>query len=91
VTSGYTGERRVRLEALAELLPDHGLAGRMVGDENPVLWVWHPGTGRQTIIFATPSSHGWQFLWSPDGQGNADEPERTAAALRRALDPAQPG
>ncbi|TDD44826.1 hypothetical protein E1286_25905 [Nonomuraea terrae] len=86
MTSGYTGERRVRLEALAELLPDHGLVGRMVGGEDPVLWVWHPHTGRQTIIFATPSNRGWQFLWSPDGQDSADDPERTAATLRRVLD-----
>lgn len=86
MASGYTGERRVHLEALAELLPTHGLVSRMVGGDDPVLWVWHPSTGRQTMIFATPSHHGWQFLWSPGGQCAADDPERTAAALREALD-----
>ncbi|MFC5825506.1 hypothetical protein [Nonomuraea insulae] len=91
MASGYTGERRVHLEALAELLPTHGLVSRMIGNEDPVLWVWHPRTGRQTIIFATPSNHGWQFLWSPGGQGSADDLEPTAAALRLTLDPSQPG
>jgi hypothetical protein len=86
VASGYTGERRVHLEALAELLPAHGLVSRMIGGEDPVLWVWHPRTGRQTIIFATPSGQGWQFLWSPGGQGTADDLQGTAAALREALD-----
>ncbi|SEF65812.1 hypothetical protein SAMN05444920_101304 [Nonomuraea solani] len=91
MASGYTGERRVHLEALAELLPNQGLVSRMVGDDDPVLWVWHPSTGRQTIIFATPSNQGWLFLWSSGGQGSADDLERTAAALRRTLDLAQPG
>jgi hypothetical protein len=90
VGSGYTGERRARLETLAELLPEHGLVGRLVGGDDPVLWVWHPHSGRQTIIFATPSSRGWQFLWSPDGQDTADDPQRTAATLRQVLDPALP-
>ncbi|GAA3214995.1 hypothetical protein [Nonomuraea helvata] len=89
MASGYTRERRTRLEALAELLPHHGLVSRMVGTEDPVLWVWHPSTGRQTIIFATPSNRGWLFLWSPGGQGSAEEPELAAAALRQALGTAQ--
>ncbi|MCF6474265.1 hypothetical protein FAF44_38685 [Nonomuraea sp. MG754425] len=90
MASGYTGERRVHLEALAELLPTHGLVSRLVGGEDPVLWVWHPHTGRQTVIFATPSHRGWQFLWSPGGQSAAAELERTATALRDALDLAHP-
>ncbi|MEO3802724.1 hypothetical protein [Nonomuraea sp. B1E8] len=90
MASGFTGERRVHLESLAELLPDVGLVSRLVGEDDPVLWVWHPHTGRQTIIFATPSGQGWLFLWSPGGQGSADDLESTAAALRRALDAAQP-
>ncbi|MFC4005617.1 hypothetical protein ACFOY2_00170 [Nonomuraea purpurea] len=89
MASGYTGERRVRLEALAELLPGQGLVSRMVGGDDPVLWVWHPRTGRQTIIFATPSHRGWLFLWSPGGQGSADELEHTTAALLQTLDQAQ--
>ncbi|MFI7634424.1 hypothetical protein [Nonomuraea sp. NPDC049400] len=89
MASGYTRERRTRLEALAELLPHHGLVSRMIGTEDPVLWVWHPRTGRQTIIFATPSHRGWLFLWSPGGQGSADELELTAATLRQALDMTQ--
>ncbi|NBE92019.1 hypothetical protein FE391_36585 [Nonomuraea sp. KC401] len=90
MASGFTGERRVHLEALAELLPAVGLVGRLVGEDDPVLWVWHPHTGRQTIIFATPSGEGWLFLWSPGGQGSADDLARTAAALREALDDARP-
>ncbi|WP_245642701.1 hypothetical protein [Nonomuraea candida] len=73
------------------MLPSHGLVSRMVGGEDPVLWVWHPRTGRQTIVFATPTNHGWQFLWSPGGQSGADDLERTVATLREALDsPPQP-
>lgn len=85
MASGFTGERRVHLEALAELLPAYGLVSRMVGAEDPVLWVWHPRTTRQTIVFATPSNDGWQLLWSPGGQGAADDLERAAIALRRTL------
>ncbi|NRQ40319.1 hypothetical protein HII36_52135 [Nonomuraea sp. NN258] len=88
MSSSYTGERRTHLAALAELLPHQGLVSRMVGGDDPVLWVWHPRTGRQTVVFATPSSSGWLFLWSPGGQGSADELERTASALREALDAA---
>lgn len=91
MASGYTGERRAHLEALAELLPDQGLVSRMVGGDDPVLWVWHPRTGHQTIVFATPSSSGWLFLWSPGGQGRADDLRRTAGALRETLGSAQPG
>ncbi|WP_230465503.1 hypothetical protein [[Actinomadura] parvosata] len=90
VASGYTGERRVHLETLAELLPSHGLVSRMVGGEDPVLWVWQPRTGRHTVIFATPSSQGWQFLWSPGGQAPVADLERTVTALRDALDSGQP-
>lgn len=85
MTSTYTGERRTHLEALAELLPDHGLVGRMIGGEDPVLWVWHPRTGRQTIIFATPSTDGWLFLWAPSGQGDADDLQSAAEALKTTL------
>ncbi|MER7505377.1 hypothetical protein AB0L05_17695 [Nonomuraea pusilla] len=85
--SAYTGERRVRLESLAELLPGHGLVSRMVGGDDPVLWVWSPRTSRQTMVFATPSHGGWVFLWSPRGQGSADDPERAARALRESLEP----
>jgi hypothetical protein len=91
VASGYTGERRAHLEALAELLPSQGLVSRLVGGDDPVLWVWHPNTGRQTIIFATPTAHGWQFLWSRGGHGRADDLERTAGALRETLGSAQLG
>ncbi|TMR88447.1 hypothetical protein [Nonomuraea basaltis] len=91
MTSGYTAERRTHLEALAELLPRQGLVSRMVGGDDPVLWVWHPHTSRQTIVFATPSASGWLFLWSPGGQGRADDLERTAGSLRETLASAQPG
>jgi hypothetical protein len=85
VAGAYTGERRTHLEALAGLLPKHGLVGRMVGDDDPVLWAWHPRTGRQTIIFATPAHRGWLFLWSPRGQGSADDLEGTLRSLRETL------
>lgn len=85
VATTYTEERRLHLQSLAELLPDHGLVGRMVGGGEPVLWVWHPRTGRQTLIFATPTQRGWLFLWSPGGQGGADELEMTVEALKAIL------
>lgn len=91
MSSGYTGERRALLEALAELLPDQGLVSRMVGGHDPVLWVWHPHTGRQTMVFATPSSHGWLLLWSSGGQGRADDLAGAAGALRQSLGSAEPG
>ncbi|KAB8195694.1 hypothetical protein FH608_009245 [Nonomuraea phyllanthi] len=89
MANGYTSERRSRLEALAELLPHHGLVSRMVGNHEPVLWVWHPRTGRQTMIFAIPSHRGWTYLWSPGGQSDADQPELAAAALREILEKPQ--
>ncbi|MFI7451230.1 hypothetical protein ACIBQX_27295 [Nonomuraea sp. NPDC049714] len=89
--SAYTGERRGHLEALAEVLPGHGLVSRMVGDEHAVLWVWQPQSGRQTLVFATPAHRGWLFLWSPGGQCRADDPERAARALKEALESAEPG
>jgi len=91
VASGYTGERRTQLQALADLLPAHGLVARMVGGDEPLLWVWHPHTGRRTLVFATPSNRGWRFLWSPGGQGGADDLDGTCAELRRTLDVPQPG
>ncbi|MEU8248536.1 hypothetical protein [Nonomuraea sp. NPDC048916] len=91
VANTYTGERRTHLEALAELLPEQGLVSRMVGGDDPMLWVWHPSTGRQTIIFATPSRAGWVFLWSPGGQSGVDDLARTARALRETLGSAKSG
>ncbi|MFE3449213.1 hypothetical protein ACFXJ8_09780 [Nonomuraea sp. NPDC059194] len=89
--STYTGQRRAHLESLAALLPGCGLVGRMVGGDDPVLWVWHPRTGRQTIIFATPAAKAWVFLWSPGGQGHADDLAGTAEALHTSLtEPTKP-
>lgn len=86
-SSTYTGERRAHLEALAALLPGHGLASRMVGGEEPVLWAWYPRTGKQTLVFATPGRRGWEFLWSPGGQGTADDLPQTVRALKESMDP----
>ncbi|MFB9966985.1 hypothetical protein [Sinosporangium siamense] len=85
MTSTYTQQRRTHLETLAAQLVEHGLVGRLLGGDNPMLWVWHPTTGKQTIIFATPSKDGWQFLWSPNGQMSADATARTVQLLRDAL------
>ncbi|MGW7479926.1 hypothetical protein ACWGH8_15190 [Nonomuraea muscovyensis] len=91
MSSTYTGERRTHLRALAEMLPAHGLVGRMMGGDDPMLRVWHPGTGRQTIVFAALTPDGWVFLWSPGGQGRTDDLDRTARALRDTFDPPPPG
>ncbi|WP_049577179.1 hypothetical protein [Nonomuraea sp. SBT364] len=91
MASAYTGERRTHLETLAALLKAQGLVSRLVGGDEPVLWAWHPRTGRRTLVFATPSQQGWQFLWSPGGQCDAADPERAARALKEELDSAEPG
>ncbi len=84
-TGDYSGQRLARLEALAALLPEHGLSARLLGTDDPVLSVWHPGTGRQTIVFATPAKGGWMFLWAPGGQESADDPGRAAERIGRTL------
>ncbi|SDG16315.1 hypothetical protein SAMN05421505_102114 [Sinosporangium album] len=85
MTSTYTQQRRTHLETLAAQLPEYGLVGRLLGGEDPMLWVWHPTTGKQTIIFATPTKDGWLFLWSPNGQAKADATTTTVELLRKAL------
>ncbi|WP_067132729.1 hypothetical protein [Microtetraspora malaysiensis] len=84
-TSTYGPQRRTHLEELAGRLPERGLVGRMLGGDDPVLWVWHPETGNQTIIFAAPTIDGWMFLWSPDGQESAEDPGKTADAVTHLL------
>nr|WP_205830843.1 hypothetical protein [Microbispora sp. CL1-1] len=74
-----------RLEALAARLSGQGLSARLLGTDDPVLSVRHPGTGRQTIVFATPSGEGWMFLWAPGGQESADDPGRAAELIGQAL------
>nr|WP_260408090.1 hypothetical protein [Planomonospora venezuelensis] len=73
------------LESLAAELPDRGMVSRMLGGDDPVLWVWHPGSGRQTIVFATPAKEGWLFLWSPDGQEGTADPSRVAESVKQLL------
>ena len=89
MTSSYTGQRRGVLEALSALLPDHGLVSRLIGGDDPVLWVWHPFSGRQTIVFATPTANGWALLWAPGGRSGAGGLEETANLLRVTLTTAE--
>ena len=89
MTSTFAEQRRAHLDALAAELPDCGLVGRMLGAADPVLWIWYPDTGRQTIVFATQSSDGWVFLWSPDGHEDAGNPAQTADLIKKLL--AEPG
>ncbi|MFC7644130.1 hypothetical protein ACFQX6_27890 [Streptosporangium lutulentum] len=77
--SAFTQQRLAHLESLAAELPDRGLVSRMLGGDDPVLWVWHPGSGRQTIVFATPAKDGWLFLWS---LGRSGERRRSRARGR---------
>ncbi|MCT9932911.1 hypothetical protein N5079_22135 [Planotetraspora sp. A-T 1434] len=84
-TSAYGPQRRTLLEALAGRLPDHGLVGQLLGGDDPMLWVWHPRTGKQTIVFASPAKDGWLFLWSPDGQEDAEDPGLAAETISKLL------
>ncbi|WP_271217951.1 hypothetical protein [Streptosporangium carneum] len=91
MTSVFSQQRLTYLGSLSAELSERGLAGRMVGGDDPVLWVWHPDSLRQTIVFATPAGDGWLFLWSPDGQENAEDFRRAADSIKRLLeDSAQP-
>ncbi|MGC5011539.1 hypothetical protein ACLQ2R_12310 [Streptosporangium sp. DT93] len=81
----FTQQRLVHLDSLATELKRRGLASRTLGGTAPVLWVWHPDNGRQTIVFATPTGDGWLFLWSPDGQQSADDPAHAAEAVEKLL------
>ena len=89
MTSTYAGERRAHLKALAAELPGRGLRSKTLSGDDPVLWVWHPGTSRQTIVFATPTVRGWVYLWSPDTQEGAESPAHAADMLTKLL--SQPG
>jgi hypothetical protein len=85
VPSAFTQQRLAHLESLAAELPGRGLVSRMLGGDDPVLWVWHPSSGRQTIVFATPARDGWLFLWSPAGQESADDPGHVADSVGKLL------
>jgi hypothetical protein len=85
VTDTFAQQRLAHLESLAAELPDLGMVGRLLGGDDPVLWVWHPGTGRQTIVFATPAKDGWLFLWSPDGQEGTGDPGHVAESVGKLL------
>ena len=84
-TGDYGRQRLAHLAALAARLSEHDLASRLLGTDDPVLSVRHPGTGRQTIVFATPAGKGWMFLWAPGGQESADDPGHAAEMISRTL------
>lgn len=85
MTSTFSQQRLTYLGSLSAELSERGLASRMVGRDDPVLWVWHPDSLRQTIVFATPTGGDWVFLWSPDGQESAGDFQRVADSLKRLL------
>ncbi|MEV4243011.1 hypothetical protein AB0J63_06325 [Streptosporangium canum] len=85
VTTAFARRRLAHLESLTAELPGRGLAGRMLGAGAPVLWVWHPDTRRQTIVFACPAGDGWLFLWSPDGQESTEDPGHVADLIGKLL------
>ncbi|GAA3124965.1 hypothetical protein GCM10010466_14780 [Planomonospora alba] len=92
LTDTFSRQRLAHLESLAAELPGRGLVGRMLGGGDPVLWIWHPGTGKQTIVFATPAREGWLLLWSPSGQEGTGDPAHVAELIGKLLgdDPAHP-
>ncbi|WP_326637201.1 hypothetical protein OG884_26275 [Streptosporangium sp. NBC_01755] len=83
----FTQQRLAHLDSLAAELQRRGLVSRTLGGTTPVLWVWHPDSGRQTIVFATPVKDGWLFLWSPDGEESTDDPVHAADSVERLLAP----
>ncbi|WP_440099577.1 hypothetical protein [Streptosporangium sp. H16] len=83
----FTQQRLAHLDSLAAELRQRGLASRTLGGAAPVLWVWHPDSRRQTIVFATPVRDGWLFLWAPDGEESADDPARAADSVEKLLGP----
>ncbi len=85
MTSRFSQQRLTHLGSLSAELSGRGLASRMVGGDDPVLWVWHPDSRKQTIVFATPAEGGWLFLWSPDGQEKAGDFRRVADSLEQLL------
>ena len=88
-SSAYGEQRHALLDALARQLPERGLSCRIVGEGEPVLWVWHPETRKQTMVLASPAPDGWVYLWSPRGQESAGDPAHTADLLKELL--AAPG
>ncbi|MFJ2030984.1 hypothetical protein [Streptosporangium sp. NPDC087985] len=86
MTAPFARQRLAHLESLAAELSGRGLASRMLGADAPVLWVWHPRSRKQIIVFACPAGEGWLFLWSPDGQERAEDPGQVADLLRKLLD-----
>ncbi|MFC4059398.1 hypothetical protein ACFOWE_13915 [Planomonospora corallina] len=85
MTDTFSRQRLAHLESLAAELLGRGLVGRMLGGADPVLWVRHPGSGKQTIVFATPAQDGWLLLWSPSGQENAGDPAHAAELIGKSL------
>ncbi|WP_344920681.1 hypothetical protein [Streptosporangium oxazolinicum] len=85
--NAFTQQRLAHLDSLATELRQRGLASRTLGGTAPVLWVWHPDSLRQTIVFATPVRDGWLFLWAPDGEESADDPAHAADSVERLLTP----
>ncbi|WP_329091903.1 MULTISPECIES: hypothetical protein [unclassified Streptosporangium] len=85
--NAFTQQRLAHLDSLATELRQRGLASRTLGGTAPVLWVWHPDSLRQTIVFATPVRDGWLFLWSPDGEESADDPAHAADSVEKLLAP----
>lgn|GEM_PF-545520 len=85
--NAFTQQRLAHLDSLAAELRQRGMESRTLGETAPVLWVWHPGSHRQTIVFATPVKDGWLFLWAPDGEESADDPAHAADSVERLLVP----
>lgn len=88
----YTSERRRRhLEALAREVRTRGLHGHMVGQEEPMLQVSDPATGRGTLVLAMQTSRiDWSYLWGGGGQAGVEDPARAADLIAEFLAGAEP-
>ncbi|MFF5211834.1 hypothetical protein [Streptosporangium sp. NPDC000396] len=58
----------------------------MLEGDGRLPWVWHPGSGRQTIVFATPVRSGRLFLWSSHGQESTGNPGHSAEMIKELPD-----
>lgn len=78
--------RRRHLTALAYAVEVQGFTWRLLGRDESVLRVLHPGSGRSAMAVAMPSPvAGWFYLWTGDGMADATDPSVAAGRIAELL------